>query len=65
MPGKHENKRKELIAYHVHDALKAGAFHNEIVEAVGVAILIGDGPVLIYGAEALEVLEQFEVVRAK
>ncbi len=31
------------IAYHVHDALKAGATRKEIVETIGVAILMGGG----------------------
>jgi AhpD family alkylhydroperoxidase len=48
------------IAYHVHDALKAGASREEIVEAIGVAVLMGGGPAAIYGSEALEALEQFE-----
>ena len=48
------------IAYHVHDALQAGATRPEIAEAVGVAILMGGGPSAIYGSEALMALEQFE-----
>jgi AhpD family alkylhydroperoxidase len=48
------------IAYHVHDALEAGASRDEIVEAIGVAVLMGGGPAVVYGAEALEALEQFE-----
>ena len=48
------------IAYHVHDALKAGATRKEIIEAIGVAILMGGGPAAVYGAEAFEALNQFE-----
>lgn len=48
------------LAYHVHDALRAGATHHEVVEAIGVAILMGGGPAVVYGAEALRALEQFE-----
>lgn len=48
------------IAYHVHDALKAGATRKEIVETIGVAILMGGGPATVYGAEAFEALNQFE-----
>jgi AhpD family alkylhydroperoxidase len=48
------------IAFHVHDAMKAGASHAEIVEAIGVAILMGGGPAVVYGSQALEALEQFE-----
>ncbi|MCB0016146.1 MAG: carboxymuconolactone decarboxylase family protein [Anaerolineales bacterium] len=48
------------IAFHVHDALQAGASHDEIMETIGVAILMGGGPSVMYGSEALEALEQFE-----
>ena len=48
------------IAYHVHDALKAGAVRKEIVETIGVAVLMGGGPALMYGTEAFEALQQFE-----
>lgn len=48
------------IAYHVHDALRAGAKRAEILEAVGVAVLMGGGPAVVYGAQAREALEQFE-----
>jgi AhpD family alkylhydroperoxidase len=48
------------IAFHVHDALKAGASRQETVEAIGVAILMGGGPSMVYGCEALEALNEFE-----
>jgi AhpD family alkylhydroperoxidase len=48
------------IAFHVKDALKAGANHDEIVDAIGVAILMGGGPSVVYGAQALTALKQFE-----
>jgi AhpD family alkylhydroperoxidase len=48
------------IAYHVHDALKAGATCPEIVETLGVAMMMGGGPATIYACEAFEALEQFE-----
>ena len=48
------------ISFHVHDALLAGATRPEILETIGVAILMGGGPSLMYGAEAYEALEQFE-----
>jgi AhpD family alkylhydroperoxidase len=47
------------IAYHVHDALKAGAERDEIMETVGVSVLMGGGPALMYAAEAVEALDQF------
>lgn len=52
------------IAFHVHDALQAGATRAEITETIGVAILMGGGPSVIYGCEALEALNQFESVPA-
>ncbi|HZS02929.1 MAG TPA: carboxymuconolactone decarboxylase family protein [Chloroflexota bacterium] len=48
------------IAAHVQDAMRAGASRPEIVETIGVAVLMGGGPSAMYGAEALEALEQFE-----
>ncbi len=47
------------IAYHVHDALKAGATRAELLETIGVAILMGGGPASMYAAEALDAIEQF------
>lgn len=78
-PGALDAKTKELmaasiavatrcegcIAFHVHDALKAGATHAEVVEAIGVAVLMGGGgPALMYAAEAYEALQQFEAEQA-
>lgn len=48
------------IAYHIKSALDAGANRQEILETIGVAILMGGGPAVIYGAEAFEALNQFE-----
>jgi AhpD family alkylhydroperoxidase len=48
------------IAYHVHDALRAGATPDEVLDAIGVAIMMGGGPGAVYAAEALEALEQFD-----
>lgn len=48
------------IAYHIHDALRAGASREEIMEAVGVAIFMGGGPAMVYGCEVLAALDQFE-----
>jgi len=48
------------ISYHVHEALHAGATRQEMVETIGVAVLMGGGPSVVYGSEALEALEQFE-----
>ena len=72
-PGMLDAKTKELIAlgiaisvrcngciaFHVHDALESGASRAEIVETIGVAILMGGGPSMVYGCEALEALQEF------
>lgn len=47
------------IAFHVNDALDAGATREEILEALSVAILMGGGPAMMYAVEAVEALEQF------
>lgn len=47
------------IAYHVDDAILAGANRDEIIETLGVSILMGGGPALMYAAEAFEALDQF------
>jgi AhpD family alkylhydroperoxidase len=47
------------IAYHVHDAVAAGATRQELLETIGVGLLMGGGPGSIYAAHALEAIEQF------
>lgn len=49
------------IAFHVHDALEAGASEDEIVDTIGVAIMMGGGPAVVYGSAALEALKQFQL----
>jgi AhpD family alkylhydroperoxidase len=46
------------VTYHLHDALAAGATREEVVETVGVAVMMGGGPAVLYGAQALEALER-------
>jgi AhpD family alkylhydroperoxidase len=74
VPGTLDTKTKELIAvsvaiavhcvgcisYHVHGALAAHATREEIIETVGLSVLMGGGPSLMYGAEALEALNEFQ-----
>jgi AhpD family alkylhydroperoxidase len=47
------------IAYHVHDAVAAGATRQELLETIGVAVMMGGGPALIYAAHAQDAIEQF------
>ena len=46
------------IAFHVHDALKAGATNKELIETIEVAILMGGGPAMIYGCEGAKTIER-------
>lgn len=48
------------IAFHVHDARKAGATRAQIVDSLGVALLMGGGPSMVYASEALQALDDFE-----
>lgn len=50
------------IAFHVHDALKSGASSQDIMETIGVAVMMGGGPAVVYGCEAMEALNQFIVL---
>ncbi len=47
------------IAYHVHDAVQAGATRQELMETLGVALFMGGGPASIYAAHAMDAIEQF------
>jgi len=53
------------IAYHVHDAVAAGATRQELLETIGVAVLMGGGPAAIYAAHALDAVEQFLAAPAR
>ena len=53
------------IAYHVHDAIEAGASREELLETIGVAILMGGGPGSIYATRAMEAVDQFSVLPAE
>ncbi|MFN2124653.1 MAG: pyridoxal-phosphate dependent enzyme, partial [Candidatus Promineifilaceae bacterium] len=48
------------IMYHVNESLKAGATYDEIVETIGVAVMMGGGPSVMYGSEALAALEALQ-----
>ena len=47
------------IAFHTHDALRAGATPEEIMEALGVAVMMGGGPSVIYATHVVEAVGQF------
>ena len=48
------------ISFHVHDAMVGGASEAEIAETVAVAILMGGGPSVVYGIEAMQAVEQYQ-----
>ncbi len=48
------------IACHVKAALQIGANHEEIVETIGVAVLMGGGPSIVYGDKAYKALVEFD-----
>ncbi len=48
------------IAFHTHDALRAGATRPQVEEAIGLAVMMGGGPAAVYAASAIEALNQFE-----
>ncbi len=72
-PGALDTKTKELvalaigiavhcdgcIAYHAHDAIAGGASREEITETIAVAVMMGGGPSVVYGSQALEAANQF------
>jgi AhpD family alkylhydroperoxidase len=49
----------DCIAYHIHDAIEAGATREELADAIGVAVLMGGGPSMMYATHAIEAVDQF------
>jgi alkylhydroperoxidase/carboxymuconolactone decarboxylase family protein YurZ len=47
------------IVYHIHDAIKAGAERQELMETISVAILMGGGPASMYAVQAMDAIDQF------
>ena len=47
------------VAAHSRSAVQRGATREEVVEAIGVAIHMGGGPSMVYGAEALHAYDAF------
>jgi AhpD family alkylhydroperoxidase len=73
-PGALDTKTKELmalaigvaarcdgcIAFHTYDALRAGATEAEILEVLGVAVLMGGGPSVMYATHVIEAMQEFQ-----
>jgi AhpD family alkylhydroperoxidase len=47
------------IVYHVHDAVAAGATRQELLETLGVGLLMSGGPGSMYVALAMDAIDQF------
>jgi len=47
------------IAYHTKGAHRYGASREEVAETIAVAIQMGGGPSMVFGAQALAAFEQF------
>jgi AhpD family alkylhydroperoxidase len=50
------------IAFHVKAARRAGCNREELLETIGMAIYMGGGPSMVYGAEALSAWNEFEAL---
>lgn len=47
------------IASHVKASLHAGATRQELIETIDVAVMMGGGPSVIYGTQALSAVDEF------
>jgi len=47
------------IGFHMEALVKLGATREEVEEAIGMAVYMGGGPALMYGADAVLAFEQF------
>ena len=54
----------DCVTLHTHDALRAGATHDEVGEAIGVAVMMGGGTASTVATTAVSALEQFEAAAA-
>ncbi len=53
------------VAYHTKMSHQHGATKQEVLETVALAIYMGGGPAVVYGADALRAQEQFAAQGAK
>jgi AhpD family alkylhydroperoxidase len=52
------------IGFHVRGAVRLGASREEMMETIGVAIMMNGGPGTVYGAYALEAFDQFAAAKS-
>lgn len=48
----------DCIGFHMKALIKLGATRDEVSAAISVAVLMGGGPSMMYGAKALEAFDQ-------
>lgn len=48
----------DCIGFHVRASIAAGATRDEVAETVGVCVMMGGGPSMMYGAKALDAFDQ-------
>ncbi|MFC4245422.1 carboxymuconolactone decarboxylase family protein [Natribaculum luteum] len=51
------------ILWHTDAALEAGATHDEIVDALKIAVVMGGGPAMTYAVDAYDTLRALEAER--
>ena len=51
------------IGFHVRGAVRHGATREDMMDTIGVAIMMNGGPATVYGAYALEAYDQFAAGR--
>ena len=44
----------DCIGFHVRAAQRAGATREELIDTIGVAVMMGGGPAYMYGAKAID-----------
>ena len=57
------NRCDECIAVHVQDAVESGATKQEVIETLGVSILMGGGPAVMYSTHAIAALKELEAAQ--
>ncbi len=55
----------DCIWIHAEGSLKAGATREQVIEAAGVAVMMGGGPALVHMPDVLEVLDQVQPATPK
>jgi AhpD family alkylhydroperoxidase len=51
---------EDCILWHIDGALEAGASHDEVLDALKVAVVMGGGPAMMFAVKGYEMLEALE-----